>query len=149
MKSIAERITENRIVELRKIRVNAGDSFNALAEGSEMQGNEVLPSNLTLIVGTLAPASSSSLGRDHYMQTYHVACPIAVSDDSTDSSQLAGQRLVAEVMKQMQEDYQCGALALNTYFRSARPDEMLPQIDGQYVTFDVLFWTLKDDPFNQ
>jgi len=83
------------------------------------------------------------------MQTYHVFCPVTVSDDSTaDSDQRAAQRLAAEVVKQVQEDYQRGALALNTRTVSIRNAE-IAETPGVYVTIGVHFWTLRDDPFTQ
>ena len=72
-----------------------------------------------------------------------------MSDQTTaDSDQRAGQRLIAEVIKQVQEDYQRGGLALNTKtVIGKRPDDA--DTNAVYVRVDVEFWTLKDDPFNQ
>jgi len=149
MKSIEEQITENMTETLATIRLTAGDNFNSSADESEQQGNSSLPANLTLRSDESTPISSP-LGRDTYRKTYHVDCPVGVSDDSTvDSTDRAASRIAADVIKAVQEDYQRGGLALNTRTKRMQYGLIAEQVYGAVVTFEVDFWTLIADPFNQ
>lgn len=149
--SIEEQITEDLTQVLQTIRVNAGDNFNAVAEDAEHQGASALASHLTLRSGGSTPITSP-LGRDSYRKVYHVECPISVSDASvTDSDERAAARIASDVVKAVLADYQRGALALNTRFRQTQIGMIDEQagIYGAVVTFEVDFWTLKDNPFSQ
>lgn len=151
MKPIEEQITENLTQSLEGIRINAGDNFNASAEEGEAQGNSALAASLTLRSdSTSLMPGISSLGRDHYVKRYTIEAPVSVSDDSAaDSDERAASRLAADIVKAVMDDYQRGALALNTKIIKLDYGQLVGDRYGAVVTLEVHFWTLKDDPFNQ
>ena len=149
MKTIEEKITESIAESLSQIRLNAGDNFNVSADESEQQGNSALPSNITLRSDETTPMPGP-IGRDTYRKAYAVECPVGVSDDATgDATERAAARIAGDVVKAIQADYQHDALALNTRVRKIQYGLIAEQVYGAIVTFEVDFWTLRDDPFNQ
>jgi hypothetical protein len=149
MRTIEEQITENITEKLSQIRINAGDNFNATSDDAEQQGNSSLPAFITLQSDETLPITGT-LGRDIYRKTYHVECPVGVSDDATtDTTDRTASRIAGDVVKALQDDYQWGALALNTRIRKIQYGLIGEQMYGAVVTFEVDFWTLKDNPFEQ
>lgn len=151
MKSIEEQITENLTKSLRDVRTNRGANFNASAEEADRQGSSNLSANLTIRSDMAQPLNNGSLGRDHYTKRYFIECPVSVSDDALatgDTDEKAASRLAADVYKTVMADYQRGELALNTKWIKTDYGALTESF-GAVLTFEVHFWTLRDDPFTQ
>lgn len=149
MKPIEEQITENMTESLAVIRLNAGNSFDATASEGEAQGNTMLPADIIIRSDSAMPLNNGALGRDHWQKRYFVEAAVSVSDDhADDTDERAATRLAAEIYKAVMDDYQRGGLALNTKFVKTDYGHIGDRF-GCIVQFDVHFWTLRDDPFNQ
>lgn len=152
---IEEEISRQMLTQLSAITNIKGYNYTPVVRFGTRTGAESAPATVTLIGGPLTPADVGALGRDHYHKLYHVECQLTVSDAASDSNNPNGEaddvaldRLCGDVVKSVLADFQLGGLALNTkYVSSERLD--IPDVTARRLTFDVHFWTLRDDPTQQ
>lgn len=148
MKTIEQRITEDIYDALEEMVALNGYEHDYTVARHRRIGDQVDTNTITLVDGGLAMHEMQSLGRDRWVKTYRVVVPLMHNDESSDAEGDIQSKFQADLIKALISTYSRGGIALDTRFMSSEPIED-PAMAGVVLTFEVHFWTLKDDPYRQ
>lgn len=145
---IIERITDNVVADLKKIRTANGYSFNAIVERVNEEDNQINRSRDGLIVvgHSVEPNDTAPQGHDEWLITYTLELTSVESESSAIPSDARLGRRLQDIVKAIMVDRHRGALALNTTVGT--PSMSADRRSGS-LTFTVHYRTLLNDPFNQ
>lgn len=142
--TIEEKIDKAVMDSLRAI-TDGNYPFTATVRWKNRQGNEVIPTKLALIAGNnQLDASIGSWGHDYYRKGYTVFVPVITAENDSVSDAERGSNHAGAVVRSVMTDPQFGNLAINTTIEGIDRED-----DGVNVNFEVLYRTLRDDPFNE
>jgi hypothetical protein len=142
--TIEEKVDDQVMTSLRAI-TEGNYPFTATVRWKSRQGNEVIPNKLALIAGNnQLDASIGSWGHDYYRKAYTVFVPVFTAENDPISDAEKGSNHAGAVVRAIMTDPQFGNYAINTTIEGIDRDD-----DGVSVNFEVLYRTLRDDPFNE
>jgi hypothetical protein len=142
--TIEEKVDRQVMESLRAI-TDGNYPFTATVRWKNRQGHEIEPTKLALIPGnTTLDESVGSWGFDYYRKQYTVFAPVFAAENDSESDGEKGSNYAGAITRAVMLDPQLSALAINTTIQGIDRED-----DGVSVNFEVLFRTLKDDPFNE
>ena len=148
MKTIEERISADIETTVRNVTILNGYEHDMTVERRKQVGNTIASNAITIIDGPLSMAENQTLGQDTYVKSYTLRVTLMRNEDSDIAQGDTQSKYAADLIKALQSTYTRGGIALDTKFTAANPLDDA-EMAGISLTFEVMFRTSKDDPYDQ
>lgn len=148
VRSIEEIITLDIVSTLQGIADEAGFGADVGVQRARRLGNDINSATFTVVDGDLRFHDQQSLGRDRWVKTFTIICPILDPQNANVDHGTASNRVRADVYKALMVDVHRGGYAVDTRFASAR-SSLDAEAPYETVEIEVHFFTNKDDPYSR